>query len=68
MSTLPGIDPNDVLKSMKALQLISLYCTLVPFVDCSQAGQYYKDLTEEEELICSQTAQLEDFVVEFLDR
>ena len=68
MSTLPAIDPNDMLKSMKALQLMSLYCTLVPLVDCSKAGQYYNDLTEEEELICGQTAQLEDFVVEFLDR
>ena len=68
MSTLPAIDPNDVMKSMKALQLMSLYCTLVPLVDCSQAGQYYNDLTEEEALICSQTAQFEDFVVEFLDR
>ena len=56
------------MKSMKALQLMSLYCTLVPLVDCSQAGQYYNDLTEEEQLICSQTAQFEDFVVEFLDR
>ena len=33
-----------------------------------QAGQYYKDLTEEEQIICSQTAQFEDFVVEFLDK
>ena len=34
----------------------------------SQAGQYYNDLTEEERLICSQTALFEDFVVEFLDK
>ena len=40
----------------------------MPLVDCSQAAQFYNDLTEEEEIICSQTAQLEDFIVEFLDR
>ena len=65
---LPAIDPNDNRKSMLAFQLISVFSTVVPLVDCSQAGQFYSDLTEEEQIICSQTAQFEDFVAEFLDR
>jgi proteasome activator subunit 4 len=68
MASLPGIDPNDMRKSMMAFQLISTFCTLVPIVDCSTAGQFYDDLTEEESLICGQTAQFEDFIVAFLDR
>lgn len=68
MATLPAIDPNDVQKAMVAFQLISIYCSLVPLVNCSQAAQYHPDLNPEEELICSQTAMFEDFVVEFLDK
>ena len=68
MATLPAIDPNDHTKSMVAFQLISTFCTIVPMVDCSTASQFYNDLTEEEELICSQTAQFEDFIAEFLDK
>ena len=68
MATLPAIDPNDVKKSMVAFQLISTFFTVVPLTDCSKAGQFYSDLTEEEEVICSQTAQFEDFIVEFLEK
>ena len=53
---------------MVAFQLISIYCTIIPIVDSSQAGQFFNDMTEEERLICSQTAQFEDFFVQFLDR
>ena len=68
INTLPAIDSNDVGKSMVAFQLISIYCTIIPIVDSSQAGQFFNDMTEEERLICSQTAQFEDFIVQFLDR
>ena len=54
MATLPAIDPNDIRKAMVAFQMISIYCTIVPLVDCSKASQYYNDLSAEEELICSQ--------------
>ena len=30
--------------------------------------QHHSDLTEEERAICAQTAEIEDFVVQFLDR
>jgi proteasome activator subunit 4 len=68
MSTLPGIDPNDIKKCFVTFQFISKFVTLVPIVDCSSASEYWKDLTEEEEVIALATADLEDFVLQFLDR
>eukprot|EP00095_Tigriopus_kingsejongensis_P000186 maker-scaffold41_size498431-snap-gene-0.12 protein:Tk00186 transcript:maker-scaffold41_size498431-snap-gene-0.12-mRNA-1 annotation:"proteasome activator complex subunit 4" len=68
MACLPGIDPNDVRKSMVTIQFLSIYSTLIPLVDCSQASQHYSDLTEEEREVCCQSAQFEDFVAEFLQR
>eukprot|EP00094_Tigriopus_californicus_P000230 TCALIF_00223-PA protein Name:"Similar to psme4 Proteasome activator complex subunit 4 (Xenopus laevis)" AED:0.06 eAED:0.06 QI:66/0.84/0.71/1/0.84/0.85/14/306/1826 len=68
MACLPGIDPNDIRKSMVTIQFISIYCTLIPIVDCSQASQHYTDLSEAEREIACQTAQFEDFVAEFLQR
>jgi proteasome activator subunit 4 len=67
-ATLPGIDPNDMRKAMVTFQFLSTFCTLVPMVDSSQAHQHYPNLTEEERVICGQTAELEDFVVQFLER
>jgi proteasome activator subunit 4 len=46
MSTLPGIDPNDIKKCFVTFQFISTFATLVPIVDCSSASEYWKDLTE----------------------
>ncbi len=68
MATLPGIDPNDMRKAMVTFQFLSTFCTLVPMVDSSEAHLHYPELTEEERVICGQTAQIEDFVVQFLDR
>ncbi len=68
MATLPGIDPNDTRKAMVTFQFLSTFCTLVPMVDCSSAHQHHPDMSEEERVICGQTAELEDFVVQFLDR
>ncbi|XP_021936150.1 proteasome activator complex subunit 4B-like isoform X2 [Zootermopsis nevadensis] len=68
MSTLPGIDPNDIKKCFVTFQFISTFATLVPIVDCSSASKYWNSLTEEEETICLATADFEDFVLQFLDR
>lgn len=43
---LPGIDFNDVAKSMLTLQALSMFSILVPIVDCSDAFHTRKDLTE----------------------
>lgn len=68
MALLPGLDPNDSLKTCLVLQCYVSFTLLVPMVDCSRAAQYYDDLTEEEALICEQTAVMEDFVLQFMDR
>jgi len=67
-SVLPGIDTNDMKKSMITFQYISTFAALVPFVDNSNFVGNHPDLSEEEKNVCSQTAQFEDFMVEFLNR
>ena len=67
-AVLPGIDSNDFKKTSITLQYIITQSILIPFIDCSKAGLYHDDMTEEESLICEQTAQFEDFVLQFLDR
>ncbi|KAG5672273.1 hypothetical protein PVAND_002412 [Polypedilum vanderplanki] len=66
-SVLPGIDSNDFKKTSITLQFLITVSIMIPFVDCSQASSYHK-LTEEQLIICEQTSQLEDFVLQFLDR
>lgn len=68
LAVLPGIDSNDFKKTSLTLQYIITQSILIPFVDCSKASLFYEDLTEEESLICEQTALFEDFVLQFLDR
>lgn len=67
-ATLPGIDPNDFKKTSVTLQFLTTFALMVPIVDCSKAHLYYDDLTEEEILICGQTAEFEGFVLEYLDK
>lgn len=68
MAILPGLDPNDIKKTLVSLHFILIYAWMVPFVDCSSAHEHWNDLTEEELLTCESTAQFEDFVLVFLDR
>lgn len=65
---LPGIDPNDFRKTSITLEFLTSFALLVPIIDCSKAGQYYEDLTDEEILICDQTAEFEGFVIQYLDK
>ncbi|XP_065205973.1 proteasome activator complex subunit 4-like isoform X2 [Planococcus citri] len=65
---LPGIDPNDMRKSIIALQLICTFSNMIPLVDCSSASSHYSDLTPEEEELASATSQFEEFVLQFFDR
>ncbi|XP_065838430.1 proteasome activator complex subunit 4-like [Oscarella lobularis] len=65
---LPGIDPNDHIKTISACTFISMVASLVPFVDCSVTPQHRDDLTEDEKDLCLATAQFEEFLVNFLDR
>lgn len=65
---LPGIDPNDLEKTAVTLEFLTKFALLVPIVDCSAAHRYYDNLTEEEHLICQQTAKFEGFVLDYLDK
>lgn len=66
-SALPGIDANDFIKCFATFRLISVYVSLVPIVDCSHAtGSTLID--EDDRLVCEETSQFEDFVLQFFDR
>ncbi|XP_075223188.1 proteasome activator complex subunit 4A-like isoform X2 [Lycorma delicatula] len=65
---LPGIDPNDFHKCFVTFQFITSFSVMISFVDCSKASEHWNDLTPEEEVTCSATAQMEDFLLQFLDR
>ncbi|XP_055638685.1 proteasome activator complex subunit 4-like [Toxorhynchites rutilus septentrionalis] len=64
---LPGIDPNDFRKTSITFNFLTSIAFLIPIIDCSKAGQYH-ELNEEERLLCEQTADFEDFVLQYLDR
>ncbi|KAG6452438.1 hypothetical protein O3G_MSEX007632 [Manduca sexta] len=68
LAVLPGLDPNDIKKTLVSLHFILIFSWMVPFIDCSSAHEYWPDLTEEELLTCESTAQFEDFVLVFFDR
>ncbi|XP_047537196.1 proteasome activator complex subunit 4-like [Vanessa atalanta] len=68
MAVLPGLDPNDIKKTLVTLHFILIFSSMVPYIDCSSAHEHWPDLTDEELLVCESTAQLEDFVLIFLDR
>ncbi|KRT85387.1 hypothetical protein AMK59_1215, partial [Oryctes borbonicus] len=65
---LPGIDPNDIRKCFLTFNFIMNICIMCPIVNSSDANRYYNDLTEEEHIVCEQTAGFEDFLIQFLDR
>lgn len=67
-ATLPGIDSNDFRKTSITLEFLTSLALLVPIIDCSKAGLYWDDLTEEEMLICDQTAEFEGFVLQYLEK
>ncbi|KAG8177101.1 hypothetical protein JTE90_015245 [Oedothorax gibbosus] len=67
MSSLPGIDPNDIKKSMVTFQFISTLSTLVLLIDCSPAANK-EDLPKIKQEVCLATAAFEDFVLQFMDK
>ncbi|XP_055613465.1 proteasome activator complex subunit 4B-like isoform X2 [Uranotaenia lowii] len=66
-ATLPGIDPNDFKKTSITFHFLTSISFLIPIIDCSKAGQYH-DLTEDERMLCEQTADFENFVLQYMDR
>lgn len=68
MAILPGLDPNDIRKTLVSLHYIVIFTWMMPLIDCSSAHKYWDDLTEHELLTCQSTAQLEDFAIVFFDK
>ncbi|XP_041968894.1 proteasome activator complex subunit 4-like isoform X2 [Aricia agestis] len=68
MAVLPGLDPNDMKKTLVTLHFIFIFSDMIQFIDCSSAHEHWQDLTETELLVCESTAQFEDFILIFLDR
>lgn len=68
LASLPGIDSNDVRKSVVTFQFISTFVTLIPIVDCTAAVEERDDLTQIEYNLCLLTGQFESFVLQFMDR
>uniref|UniRef100_A0A182JT99 Proteasome activator complex subunit 4 C-terminal domain-containing protein n=1 Tax=Anopheles christyi TaxID=43041 RepID=A0A182JT99_9DIPT len=68
LATLPGIDGNDLMKTVITFQFLTSVAFLIPIIDCSQAGQHHTNLTDDERLLCEQTADFESFALQFLDR
>ncbi|XP_058840319.1 proteasome activator complex subunit 4B-like [Topomyia yanbarensis] len=66
-ATLPGIDPNDFKKTSITFHFLTSISFLIPIVDCSKAGQYH-ELTEDERMLCEQTADFENFALQYMDR
>lgn len=64
---LPGIDPNDFKKTSITFHFLTSISFLIPITDCSKAGQFH-ELTDDERLLCEQTADFESFVVQYMDR
>jgi len=67
-SVLPGIDCNDIKKTMIVFQLISIYARLVPLSDLSSYVGIQPNMTPVEKRICQQSSKFESFVLEFMDR
>jgi len=67
-SVLPGIDCNDIKKTMIVFQLISIYARLVPLSDLSSFISAQSNMTSVEKKICQQSAKFESFVLEFMER
>ncbi|KAF2365248.1 Proteasome activator Blm10 mid region [Trinorchestia longiramus] len=66
---LPGVDPNDISKTMATFQLVTTFSTLIPLADCSSAtSDPSLELTEVEVELCRQSAELGDFLLMFLER
>ncbi|CAG0897570.1 unnamed protein product, partial [Darwinula stevensoni] len=66
--SLPGIDPNDHFKCMITFHFISVFASLVTFVDCHSAADFNDNLSEAEQEVCMASEGFEEFVLQFLDK
>ncbi|KAK0412054.1 hypothetical protein QR680_006010 [Steinernema hermaphroditum] len=66
-SVLPGIDVNDIAKSLLTFQIIGALLSLVPMVDCSNF-KFDEKLNQEERELCEATAAYDEICEDLLDK
>uniref|UniRef100_A0AAF5CRS7 Peptidyl-prolyl cis-trans isomerase n=2 Tax=Strongyloides stercoralis TaxID=6248 RepID=A0AAF5CRS7_STRER len=62
------IDMNDMQKTAHAFNALCNFFTLIPIVDCSEAIYHYKNLTEDEKLLCKASANFETMICNLFDK
>ncbi|XP_055375207.1 proteasome activator complex subunit 4-like [Condylostylus longicornis] len=67
-AALPGIDTNDLRKAFATMNFYGAFLFQIPIVDCSKTANYNEELTESEAIICEQTSEFENFVLQYIDR
>ncbi|CAF3768327.1 unnamed protein product [Rotaria sp. Silwood1] len=68
LSVLPGIDANDLKKTVITFQFLNAILMLITCVDCSSAVNTRNDLSEIEKEVCLSTSKFEDFISELFNR
>ncbi|CAF1410376.1 unnamed protein product, partial [Rotaria sordida] len=68
LSVLPGIDANDLKKTVITFQFLNTILMLITCVDCSSAVNTRNDLSEIEKEVCLSTSKFEDFISELFNR
>uniref|UniRef100_A0A1I7YJA7 BLM10_mid domain-containing protein n=1 Tax=Steinernema glaseri TaxID=37863 RepID=A0A1I7YJA7_9BILA len=66
-SVLPGIDVNDIAKSLLTFQIIGALLSLIPLVDCSNF-KFDEKLTQEERELCEATAAYDEICEDLLEK
>ncbi|XP_047137768.2 proteasome activator complex subunit 4A isoform X1 [Hydra vulgaris] len=67
-AVLPGIDPNDFHKTMASFSFISSILGQIPLVNCMSALNAGIEMTEIERELCLMSGQLEDYLLQLIDR
>ncbi|KAG9509020.1 Proteasome activator complex subunit 4, partial [Fragariocoptes setiger] len=68
LSSLPGIDSNDMRKCLAVLRFISTLSSFIQMEDYSWLADERPDLTPEQQELCFASSKFEEFVIQFLDK
>lgn len=68
LNSLPGIDSNDMRKTIAVLRFVATLASQIRMKDHSNLVEERPELTYQEQQMCLATSQFEDFVIQFLDK
>lgn len=68
LNSLPGIDSNDMRKTIAVLRFVATLASQIRLRDYSYLVDERPDMTNEQQQLCLSTYQFEDFVIQFLDK